>query len=101
MHQFPFTPRSVLLRNFSSLYIFRIMFLQATVFAGLIIAPSALVFACAPELYKREGIHPVHKRQNIPNKVQDTRGWTYESAGDWNTLSESEYGRSRCLEIAR
>lgn len=59
---------------------------------GLVAVPFALVSACAPELYKRDGIHPIHKRQNTPNRVEDSRGWSYDNHEDWNTLSESKFG---------
>lgn len=57
-----------------------------------LMAISALASACAPELYKRDGVHPAHivKRQHIPNVVEDTRGWTFDQSEEWNTQNPGE-----------
>ena len=50
-------------------------------------ALTTLASACVPELYKRTNDHPHHvKRQNIPNVIEDTRGWSFELADEWNVL---------------
>ncbi|KAF7186975.1 Carbonic anhydrase [Pseudocercospora fuligena] len=60
-------------------------------------ASAAVVSACAPELYKRDGHHPAHvkrhlarnfKRTNLPNPIEDTRGWTFDQSEEWNTLNQ-------------
>lgn len=58
---------------------------------GLAAASLSLASACAPELYKRSGHHPNHmkvlKRQNKPNAIEDSRGWTFELSQEWNVLN--------------
>ncbi|CAK3941039.1 Hypothetical predicted protein [Lecanosticta acicola] len=63
------------------------MFFQKAL--GVVAASASLVSACAPELYKRSGHHPNHmvKRQNLPNDIKDSRGWTFELSEEWNVLN--------------
>jgi carbonic anhydrase len=65
------------------------MFFQKAV--GLLATSAVLASACAPELYKRDGVHPKHVvRSNIPNPITDNRGWSFDTSEEWNSLKEGK-----------